>query len=523
MSEWREGTIANRRFDETLDTLPDRYPGPGGGVAVLRDGAVLASRCWGWADAERRIAFTPRTMALVCSITKQFTCALMLDQFPDPTMLDADVRHFLPALPDPVPGALHLAHNQSGLRDYWALAMLCGAPVEGVFGPDDARRLIGRARSLHFVPGTRYSYANQNFRLLSDIIERRADEDFAGLLRRRVLDPAGMPHAVLSPDTSRVPGGTVGYEGSVEHGFRPAVNRIHWTGDAGLAACLDDMIAWEAFIDVTRDQEGGLYRRLSAPQTFAGGAPAAYGFGLAHAALHGRAISGHGGGLRGWRSFRLYAPSERVSVVVLFNHMADARAAAADLFAALLDAPQPEAPAVAVSGLAGRYWEPETGLAVRVAPLPDHRLRLDFTSSPDTLTAVSEGEYAAGQVRLCRDADGARMERPSENLSSRLTRCAGTPPRDIEGVFHSAELDADLTCVSAGGVPHAAFSGAHGQGEMHALLPFDQDAWLLPCPRALDHAPPGDWTLRFRRDDSGRVAGVQVGCWLARRVDYARV
>jgi len=56
---------------------------------------------------------------------------------------------------------------------------------------------------------------------------------------------------------------------------------------------------------------------------------------------------------------------------------------------------------------------------------------------------------------------------------------------------------------------------------MEMLEPIGPDLWALPCPRALDHAPPGDWTLAFRRED-GAITGVQVGCWLARGLDYAR-
>jgi D-aminopeptidase len=50
-----------------------------------------------------------------------------------------------------------------------------------------------------------------------------------------------------------------------------------------------------------------------------------------------------------------------------------------------------------------------------------------------------------------------------------------------------------------------------------------RDVWLLPCPRALDYAAPGDWTLRFSRDAGGAVTGVEIGCWLARRVAFRRV
>jgi D-aminopeptidase len=109
----------------------------------------------------------------MCSITKQFTCAVVLESFPDPSMLDGDVRARLPLLGQSAPGALHLCHNQSGLRDYWAVAMLHGSPAEAPFGDSEAARVIGGTKTLQFTPGTRSSYVNQNFRLLSDIMQER--------------------------------------------------------------------------------------------------------------------------------------------------------------------------------------------------------------------------------------------------------------------------------------------------------------------------------------------------------------
>jgi D-aminopeptidase len=516
--------MTHAALDQALAALPSRSVGPGGAVAVIRDGEVLARHCWGWADVERRIPFTPLTMSLICSISKQFTCGLLLDQFPDPTVLNDDLRRRLPALDGEAPGILDLAHNQSGLRDYWAVAMLYGAPVEGVFGPEDADRIISRTKSLHFAPGTRYSYCNQNFRLISDLIEQRTVAGFGDLLRRRIFDRAAMPYARLNADTSSVPGGTVGYEGTLATGFRPAVNNIHWTGDAGISACLDDMIAWEQFIDATRDEPDSLYTRLAVPVTFRDGAPAAYGFGLARAQFFGRAATCHEGGLRGFRSFRVYVPGERISVVVLFNHMADPRGPAVDLLGALLDAPPAaEAPDVAIPSLAGRYLEPESGIAVRIETTADNRVRLQFGHNIDVLSPTAKGDYRSASVRLHRADDGVWMTRPHENLASRLSPWEGESATDIEGVFRSAELGTEITCVSASGALYGAFSGMLGQGAMQPLLPYGPDTWLLPCPRALDYGAPGDWTLRFKRDEASRVDSVTAGCWLARGIGYRRV
>jgi D-aminopeptidase len=512
------------RLDRALQTLPRAYPGPGGAVAVLRTGETLVRHAWGWANAERRIAFTPRTLFRMCSITKQFTCAAVLDAFPDPSVLDEDVRSRLPNLQQPAPGALHLCHNQSGLRDYWAVAMLHGAPAESPFGDTEAARVIAATSTLHFIPGTRYSYVNQNFRLLSDILQHRTGHSFADLLRTRVFDRAGMATALLAADTSAMPDGTQGYEGTQATGFRPAENHILWTGDAGLGASLDDMIAWEHHIDATRDDPQALYSRLAAPVTFADGTPATYGFGLARATELGRQITGPGGALRGWRSHRLYVPSERISVVVMFNHLTDAHAAAIDLLAAVLDHDRPPRPTpLPPPAWLGAYIDPETGLAARLDTTPSGQIRLRYGTRAELLDLHADGTAGDDNVRLRPTADGLQMDRPNENQSSRLHPCNGTPTPDIAGTYRCEELNAELTVTDAGGVPYGGFSGFLGQSRMELLDPIGPDTWALPCPRALDHHPPGDWTLTFQRNGLGRPTGVEIGCWLARRLPYIRV
>ncbi|WP_426958420.1 D-aminopeptidase [Muricoccus radiodurans] len=509
------------RLDRCLAGLARTYPGPGGAVAVLRDGEVLVRHAWGWANAERRILFTPSTLFRMCSITKQFTCGVLLDAFPDPTVLDEAVRARLPALEGAAPAIVDLCHNQSGLRDYWAVAMLHGSPVEAPFGDREAARVIGGTRSLQFAPGTRYSYVNQNFRILSDILEERSGRGFAELLRSRIFDRVGMESAILAADTRAMPDGIEGYEGGQESGFRAAENRILWTGDAGLGASLDDMIAWERHVDATRDDPASLYGRLSAPVSFRDGNPAAYGFGLGRGKELGRAVTGHGGALRGWRSHRMYVPSERVSVVVLFNHLSDAHGAAVDLLAAVLGEERPSPVIGPMPGWVGAYREPETGLAVRIEPAGD-RLRLRYGHSAEWLDVQPDGTAGVERTRLRSGPDGLWMDRPQENQSSLLLPAEAAATPDVAGRYRCAELDAELTVADAGGALYGAFSGFLGQGRMELLETVGPDLWVLPCPRALDHTPPGDWTLAFRRDEAGRACGVEVGCWLARGLAYER-
>ena len=97
------------------------------------------------------------------------------------------------------------------------------------------------------------------------------------------------------------------------------------------------------------------------------------------------------------------------------------------------------------------------------------------------------------------------------------------PRLDGAGRYVCAELGATLTIADAGGALYGGFSGFLGQGRMELLDPIGDDLWALPCPRALDHTPPGDWTIALRRDGAGRVVAATVGCWLARGLRYDRV
>ncbi len=514
----------SRRIEQAVADLAHRYPGPGGAVAVLREGEVLVRHAWGYANAEQRIPFTPQTLFRICSITKQFTCAAMLDLCPDLSVLDGAIRAQLPNLAGPAPGAAHLAHNQSGLRDYWAVAMLQGAAPEQSFGDHDSTRVIAGTRSLQFASGTRFSYSNNNFRILSNALEAHTGRSFAEMLRAQIFEPAGMETAFLAADTRAMPDGAEGYEGNVALGFRAAENRILWTGDAGMGASLDDLIAWERHIDATRDLSDSLYGRIARPVSFADGAPAGYGFGLGRGTMHGRPWTGHGGALRGWRSQRIHLPQERVSVVVMFNHLAHAHLAQAEVLAAVLGLDRPASPATLdPPDWLGAWLEPETGLSLRVEAAEAGQVRVMFGHSPELLDLNPDGSAGGAGMRLVPCADGLRLQRGGDNLDSLLRPLApATAGLDVGGVYACAEIDGELTVADAGGVLYGAFSGPLGRGRMEQLASIGADVWALPCPRALDHTPPGDWTLHFQRDAQGRVDRALVGCWLARRLVYEK-
>ncbi len=517
-------TSVSPNLDRVIEDLPRRFPGPGGAVAVVKDGVAIVRHAWGFADLERRTPYTVATQAPICSITKQFTCAAMLAVCPDPSELDSAVAAQMPRLLGARPTALDLANNQSGLRDYWALTVLCGAMPEGDFRPADAKTLLGLTRSLHFAPGTAYSYSNGNFRLLATAIERKAGQPFSELLIERVVRPAGMDGAVFAAETGDLPGGAVGYEGTLATGWRPGINRIHWTGDAGLCASIDDMLAWERFIDGTRNDPEGVYARLARPVTFRDGSPAAYGLGLVRKTLWGRAMSGHGGAIRGWRLQRFWVPSERLSVAIAFNHESDSQAAALHVLAGALresDAPATSDAALA-EGFAGTWLDEEIGLLLDVKLNSDGTLAATYDGGAETLSIGADGVARGLTMTLAREAGAVRIGRPGDAIHSLALPVANEPAGDISGTYRSEEFDSELDIVTAGGSWFAGFNGFLGQGPMMPLLPAGADVWRLVCRRSLDAPSPGDWTVRVRRSAGGKAEALSIGCWLARNVNFER-
>ena len=516
--------VDTTRLNQILDSLPNLYRGPGGVAGVAKDGKIIAQKAWGYSDLASHRRMTTATRLPICSISKQFTCAVLDQHFDDLAALDANLKELLPNFEGTLPTVKDLCNNQSGLRDYWALTILEGAKAEQTFSRNDAFKMFAKMKSCHFEPGTSYSYCNANFRLVGELIERATGRSLQGLLCETVFGPAKMKTAELLPD-SRVPAdGVIGYEGNEQVGYMPADNGIYWFGDAGISASLEDMLAYECWIDETVDDPNGLYQRISTPPTFKDGTPAAYGNGLAHLELAGRKITGHAGALRGFRAFRMHCASERLSIVTIFNHEGSAYGAAEALFHAAVGHETP-APSTVPEGWDGQWLCPETNLltAIEAGKTDAH---LHFATGGDTLFATEERTLKAAHVTVERAGESVTMTRSDENLITCLSPLAKTPitpDADLAGRYYCDELDATFTVVSEDGGLYAFCQGVLGTGIMERVHPVGPDTWVFVTRRSMDAPAPGDWTITATRSEDGAIKELVIGCWLARKLSYRRL
>ncbi|KAI9931375.1 hypothetical protein MW887_009950 [Aspergillus wentii] len=536
--------MSDQSVEEVVSFVQALRRGPGGAVAVLKDGEVVSQHVWGYADMEKRIPMTPETRMPICSITKQMLCMLMMDLERDPPATAPAPGEFRRQLENRLRQVLrpemtqdsgltiqHLCNNQSGIRDYWALTTLWGGRPDGQFClPDDADKTLERLASFHFQPGTQHSYANTNFHILARLIEDVTQEPLERLLKERIFLPLGMQTAVLAPDTACAPTPCVGYDGNTRSGFVPAVNRIQWSGDSGIVASLSDMIAYERYLHSKWDDPESVYRAMAEPQTFDDGVPALYGNGLSHVKIGGVLTVGHGGALRGFRLHRRHVPSERLSVVVMFNHEEDAEDTAGSILRQLIDRRR-ESMAMNITpatGWYGIFFDPVDRLTINFSPnsVPG-QLKLKYAGCDEVLELVDPYQAQSVTMTATLQNDVVILHRLEDNkviharsIDSAVGSSSG--PTDYRGEYYCADIDSTFHCTGHGEILYGAFDGFLGQGPVHIMQYLAQDIWSLYCPRGMDAPAPGDWTVAFRRDENGVIDGVTVGCWLARKLEFKK-
>jgi CubicO group peptidase (beta-lactamase class C family) len=534
-------TLNAEEVQKVLETIPSQFRGPGGALAVIKDGELVAQKTWGYANLEKRIPVTSKTLMPICSISKQMLCALLFDLEENPPAELAAKGPFAEqmdkALKEMVPEAVskdsgltvrNLVDMQSGLRDYWALAMISGAKPDQRFTiQEDGFKMLSLYRTFHFQPGTEYSYSNINFFIVARLIEKLTGEPVPKLLEERVFRPAGMTTAQLIPDTAQQPGDCLGYEGNEQYGHLAAVNRIEWSGDAGITASLDDMIAYEKYFD-SRWATPSKYSGTASAHTYKDGTYAPYSYGLAHAKVGGRDTVGHGGALRGWRIQRRYAIKDRLSVIVMLNHENNnAAKACSSIIRKSLKLPDaPTSTVKPVREWFGNFLDKETQLCITVSEGTKGTVAIRIFKDAQNIRLVSPDRAETDDDIATISGDTLTVHDIGANrtfVAQRVDPVTKTDGSRLQGKYYSSELESTFVVEGQDNMLYGAFDGPLGQGPVNLMRRAGENVWFWACPRALDHTPPGDWTVAFTEDGEGKLIGCTVSNWLARNNEFKKI
>ncbi len=532
---------------------------PGIAVGIAKGGRMVWSGGHGLANLETRAAFTPQTPFRICSISKQFACALVMREARAKRIaLDAHPSRYLSwaKVLDPALTIRHLMQNKSGIRDQWTLAMMMGARAEQRFTLDDGVAVNRMAPESMFAPGSQNLYCNANFEMLGQILEMVTGKSCGTLLDAHIFAPLGMNSSYLGVDTAKpLVGDARGYRFH-DGAWIEEVNGIHWAASAGIVSTIEDLLKWAACLRDPKATGLPWVAGILTATPFNDGAAASYASGINHAinATTGRAMLAHAGALRGWRSILMHFVKEDVSIAVFMNRTNAAtspalfpRGVAYEVAEALGIAPvwrdvnvkpmanatpranaKPKA-AVIPDNMQGAYVSREQGLLVQLRSYEGagHEGGAQIFSHLDWSALFANGHRTFAtddghlSIRFADEPSKALMLTMSaENVTTPMQLVA--PPRTAKvrfaakGRYHCAPLASTLEIVAHDGAYSMVFTGIFGTGVHYPLTLLNETTAWFDLSRGVDESPPGRVLVIF----DAKEKLIELSCMLARRMVF---
>jgi len=140
---------------------------PGMSAAIVKNQRLLWAKGFGYADLEKRIPATPRTLYYIASLTKPFAATALM-QLVEQGKLDLD---------DP------MSQYSSEFKD------------------DTVKVKHVLSHTANAPPGDRFRYDGAKFSTLTAVIEKKTGRSFRDLLTEMYLDPLQMTDSIPSRDT----------------------------------------------------------------------------------------------------------------------------------------------------------------------------------------------------------------------------------------------------------------------------------------------------------------------------------
>lgn len=291
---------------------------PGAAVVVVKDGAVVFARGYGWSDiASRQPVSVTNTGFRLGSLSKLFTWTAVMQLVEQGALdLNADIAGYLDfPLPSHPAGPITLRHlmtHTAGFEDV--------AKDDFKFGVENLRTigtyLKANVPARIYQPGQMVSYSNYGATLAGYIVERVSGRSFESYAVENIFRPLAMSRASFD----QPPSGPIstGYPSAgIPSGFefieqRPAGSATGTAADMG------------RFMISILDNGRGVLRpesvkSMMAMQSFPPGPAPRPALGFFRLDRNGRTIIGHSGDTLAFHSDLLLLPNEKLGLFVVFN------------------------------------------------------------------------------------------------------------------------------------------------------------------------------------------------------------
>ncbi|RDZ26549.1 serine hydrolase domain-containing protein [Lysobacter silvisoli] len=314
---------ANARARQFVQQTLEQQRIPGLQVAVVRNGRVVLSESYGWANVENRVPVTAQTRFPINSATKAFTgVALMQLVEAGQVELDAPVSRYLSDLPEAWRGirVRQLLAHTSGLPD---IVDANGAMIRS--GEADAWQAV-KALPATAGPGDRFAYNQTNYGLLAQIVAKVTGHSYERYLSDHQFSAVGMPRTSFGDSYELIAGAATVYAYTPRQPLSngETTRLSHWAYEipyslwagGGIQTTADELARWLIALSEGRLIGAPALRAMWTPERLNDGSAGEWGLGwpVLQAAPQ-RQVAGIGGA----RAAFVVYPDQDLAVIVLTN------------------------------------------------------------------------------------------------------------------------------------------------------------------------------------------------------------
>ena len=294
---------------------------PGYSLVVIKDGKILHRAGYGFADQEKKIPVTAKTIFGLASITKTFTAMALLSLVENGKLcLDDTLDKHLSDLP--------AAWRKITIRQLATMTagIPTGIPVETAW-PEEMS--IIQRKPLMFAPGTRYCYSNPSYRTLGTVIEKITGTSYLSYVESVILKPLKM--TATGEREKLLPTGLVSAPLALNKKTGELVTLRYKPTDISFSSGMlfsstEDMAKYaQAILDRKLLSATSYNTLLLSRPALASGAAAPWAFGWGSTrkkAYDGKLACGMNGGNPGVSSTIILLPEENLAIVGLSNSYA---------------------------------------------------------------------------------------------------------------------------------------------------------------------------------------------------------
>ncbi|MEN0047566.1 MAG: serine hydrolase domain-containing protein [Bacteroidota bacterium] len=303
----------NKNLDDYLGELENEKKAMGT-VSIFKDGEQIYNKSIGLANMEESKKANEATLYRIGSISKTFTAAIILQLVEEGKLpLETKLKDYFPKVDqaDQITIA-DLLYHRSGLYN-----ITRSADFEvWISEPRSRTEILDKIyeNTSIFESDTKMEYSNTNYILLAFIAEDIDNQNFAEILKNRIVDPLGLEHTFFGKDLDLSKNEAMCYypENEMWHPITFHTNLTGTMGAGGITSTAKDVNTFYNALFTGELISEEILEQMTTPK---GG----MGMGISVDRRRGLVVYGHDGRIDGFRSVAAYFPEEKLSIACTFN------------------------------------------------------------------------------------------------------------------------------------------------------------------------------------------------------------